>query len=147
MVRIAKSAFFGAGDGYIRAVGQRVLVDQQHAVLHAEHVPLAYVGQRHIHGEILVRQRLLIHDDGHIIKQHRRGQRFDHFAGVLRGGREIRVAMAQLLRGGQVFVAPRAGFRLIPKLLHRVGAQQARVDVRRVCEHEGICDLGDPLIA
>lgn len=79
-------------------------------------MPLAYVGQRHIHGEILVRQRLLIHDDGHIIKQHRRGQRFDHFAGVLRGGREIRVAMAQLLRGGQVFVAPRAGFRLIPKL-------------------------------
>ena len=107
----------------------------------------AHVRQDHVHGEVAVSQRLLVHDNGHIVKQHGRGEGLDHVAGRLGGGGKVGVSMAQLLCGGQIFVAPRAGFSLIPKLLHRVGAQQARVGVRRIGKHDGVRDLGDPLIA
>lgn len=135
-----------AGDGYVCLVGQRVCVDQQHAVFHAEHMLLADVGQRHVHDKVVVRQGLLVHHDGHIVKQHGGGERLDHFAGALGGFGEVGVAVAQLLRGGQVFIAPRAGLCLIAELLQRVGAQQARIGVCRIGEDDGVRDLRDPLV-
>ena len=141
-----KQRILRAGNRHVRIIRQCIRIDQQHTILHAEHVLFAHVRQDHVHGEVAVSQRLLVHDNGHIVKQHGRGEGLDHVAGRFGGSGEIGVSMAQLLRGGQIFVAPRTGLRLIPQLLQCIGAQKPCIGVRRVGKDDGICDLGDPLI-
>ena len=94
-----KQRILRAGNRHVRIIRQCIRIDQQHTILHAEHVLFAHVRQDHVHGEVAVSQRLLVHDNGHIVKQHGRGESFDHVAGRLGGGGKIGVSMAQLLRG------------------------------------------------